>query len=385
MRIIIALASLLCLLVNMSSAQVSTPKYANEYLAIGVGARGLAMSNSQVDIVDDATAGYWNPAGLLNIKEKYSASLMHASYFAGIANYDFAGFSTNLDKKSAIGISVIRFAVDDIPDTRYLFDASGNLDYSQVKSFSAADYAFIFSYARRFPALKDIKFGANVKVLHRNVGIFANAWGFGFDLGAQTTLGKWNLGITARDITGTFTAWRFNSATFYDVFSQTDNTIPDNSLEVAVPRLLIGGGRNFPILSSKSKDDVNTPSILSLLVSVGADITFDGKRNTVIKTEFGSIDPHAGLEFQIYDVAFVRGGVGMFQYEKDFDGSESLTFQPNFGLGIKLKGITIDYALTDISDQSAALYSHVFSIKAGFGVSKNITPRYQRNRDLLYY
>ena len=38
-------------------------------------------------------------------------------------------------------------------------------------------------------------------------------------------------------------------------------------------------------------------------------------------------------------------------------------FQPNIGVGVKIKALTIDYALTDIGDQSVALYSNVFSLK----------------------
>ena len=40
-------------------------KYSNEFLNIGAGARGLAMGSAQVASVNDGTAGYWNPAGLL--------------------------------------------------------------------------------------------------------------------------------------------------------------------------------------------------------------------------------------------------------------------------------------------------------------------------------
>jgi hypothetical protein len=36
-------------------------------------------------------------------------------------------------------------------------------------------------------------------------------------------------------------------------------------------------------------------------------------------------------------------------------------FQPN-GLGFKYKGIQIDYALTDLGNQSAALYSNIFKV-----------------------
>ena len=45
-------------------------------------------------------------------------------------------------------------------------------------------------------------------------------------------------------------------------------------------------------------------------------------------------------------------------------------FQPNFGVGLHLKSITIDYALTDIGDQSAALYSNIFSIKLDLNKSE---------------
>ena len=68
------------------------------------------------------------------------------------------------------------------------------------------------------------------------------------------------------------------------------------------------------------------------------------------------------MEFGYIDLVFVRGGVGNFQNITQLDGGESLGFQPNIGVGFKYKGIKVDYALTDIGDQSAALYSNVFSI-----------------------
>jgi hypothetical protein len=95
-----------------SFGQLSTPKYSNEFLSIGVGARALGMSNSVVSNVSDGTAAYWNPAGLLNIQDKYNVSLMHSEYFAGIANYDFIGFATAIDTLSRLSISLVRFGID---------------------------------------------------------------------------------------------------------------------------------------------------------------------------------------------------------------------------------------------------------------------------------
>ena len=65
---------------------------------------------------------------------------------------------------------------------------------------------------------------------------------------------------------------------------------------------------------------------------------------------------------------YLRGGIGNFQNELQIDNSEKLSFQPNFGVGFNYKGIQIDYAFTDIGDQSTALYSNVFSIKFDFSI-----------------
>ena len=84
--------------------------------------------------------------------------------------------------------------------------------------------------------------------------------------------------------------------------------------------------------------------------------------NDIISTSAVSISPAAGFEVAYIDMVFLRGGVGNFQNVKQLDNSENLSFQPGFGVGFKYKGISIDYAFTDIGDQSVALYSNVFSV-----------------------
>jgi len=334
-------------------SQTNTPKHSNEFLSIGVGARSLGMSNAQVSIADNVTAGFWNPAGLLDIESKYEFELMHASLFAGIANFDYAGFATPIDSSSHIGFSIIRFAVDDIPDTRFLYDANGALNYNNISFFSAADYAFIISFARRINLIKGLKVGANFKVVHRTVGDFANAWGFGLDAGAQIAVKQWRFGLMLRDITGTFNSWSHNAELVTDIYTQTGNEIPDNTLEITLPKVILGVSRDW-----------NISDHFSLLAALDFDFTFDGKRNVPISSDVMSIDPHMGLEIGYKGVAYLRGGVGNIQQIKDFDGSKSTIAQANFGIGISIKQVQIDYALTDMGDQSDALYSHVFSIRA---------------------
>ena len=125
-------------------------KYSNEFLNIGAGARGLAMGGAQVASVKDETAGYWNPAGLTRIKDKGVIGFIHADYFGGIAKYDYlAGAMPIQDNKRALGVSILRFAVDDIPNTLFLVEPDGSINYGNIQTFSSADYAFLLSFAQK--------------------------------------------------------------------------------------------------------------------------------------------------------------------------------------------------------------------------------------------
>ncbi len=336
-------------------SQATAPKYSNEFLSIGIGARGLGMAKAQTAIACDVTAGYWNPAGLPDIPTRYEVSLMHAEYFAGIVKYDYAGFATPIDSVSHLAVSAIRFGVDDIPDTRFLFDASGAINYNNITLFSAADYAFLVSYARKIRKLPGLQAGANVKIIHRNVGSFANAWGFGFDAGLLYKHRNWRFGLMARDVTSTFNAWSINTSLLQTVYNQTNNRLTANSIEITLPKLSAGVARIFRFRES-----------FSLLAAADADFTFDGRRNVLIRSEAVSVDPRIGLEAGYRNVAFLRLGAGEVQRIKNFDSSTYTVFQPNFGLGFRLGKFGIDYALTDIGDRSQSPYSHVFSLKAGF-------------------
>ena len=75
------------------------------------------------------------------------------------------------------------------------------------------------------------------------------------------------------------------------------------------------------------------------------------------------MDPHMGVSFGYKDFVLVRAGISNVQYVKDFDDNLSLNVQPNIGVGLTFKGVSLDYAFTDIGDASVALYSHVISLR----------------------
>ena len=341
----------LIILISASSVAQTARKYSNEFMNIGVDAAAFGMSNAVVATSSDVNAGYWNPAGLVNLEDK-QLSLMHAAYFANIANYDYAAFAMPIDNKSAVGLSIIRFGVDDILNTTKLIDENGEPNYANISKFSTADYGFTFSYARRLP-LDGLNYGVNAKVIRRVIGEFASSWGFGFDAGIQFRNDKWMFGLMARDISTTFNAWTIDKEKFAEIQGAVEDQNQDlpETTELTIPKLQIGMARKFVYRHD-----------FSLLAEVDLNFRF-AETNDIISTSFASITPSLGLEFAYIDMVYVRGGVGNFQTIQQLDGSDSMGFQPNIGVGFKYRGIHVDYALTDIGDQSAALYSNVFSLK----------------------
>ncbi|SNC60255.1 hypothetical protein SAMN06265337_0220 [Hymenobacter gelipurpurascens] len=336
-------------------AQTKTPKYSNEFLNIGVGGRALGMGKVQASLAEDATAGYWNPAGLLGQKTKYDAVLMHSELFSGIVKNDYAAFSMPLDEKSAIGISLIRLGVDDIADTRDLVNEYGYIQYDRIRYFSVADYAVLLSYAYKVASIEGLQVGANAKVVYRNVGEFANAWGFGVDAGVQYNRGNWRLGLMARDITTTFNAWSVDAEKFKGS-AVTNDPIPKSSTEITLPRLVLGVGRT-----------VKLPGQFTALAAVDLEATTDGKRNTLISTSAVSVDPRAGLEVGYNNVVFLRGGVGNFQKIQSFTGQEEWKAQPSLGVGVALSGLRLDMALSRLAVEKLGQRSQANSIIVSLG------------------
>ena len=335
-------------------------KYSNEFLNIGAGARGLGMGSAQAASVSDGTAGYWNPAALTGVQDFPSISLMHASYFDNIGKYDYASVALPVnDNKRTLGVSILRFAVDDIPNTLFLVEPDGSINYGNITTFSSADYAFLFSFAQKIKDDENVKtsFGVNAKVIYRKVGHFASAWGFGIDAGFKMQKDRWSLGIVAKDLTTTFNAWSFNfTDKEKEVLYLTKNDIPVKSTELTAPRLTVGSAYNFRLGAS-----------VNLLAEADLDFTFDGKRNTVFSGDPVSADPHLGLEASIKNVFFVRAGI--YNFQKALADADTMNlkkvwiYQPSLGAGFKINNISIDYAFSNLANQSNPLYTHIFSLK----------------------
>ena len=368
-RGLLLLGATAALALPVAAQSTKTPKYSNEFLNLGVGARALGMGKVQVSLADDATAGYWNPAGLANQTRKYDGVLMHSELFSGVVKNDYAAFSMPLDDKSAIGVSVLRLGVDNIADTRNIINEYGYIDYSKIEYFSVADYALLLSYARKVSRVEGLSVGANGKIIYRNIGKFARGYGFGIDAGVQYNHKGWNLGLMARDITTTFTQWTINADEYQKGLNSTiangKDPIPTNSAEITLPRFVLGVGRRFEL-----------PKQFSALVAADLETTTDGQRNTPISTKSVSVDPRLGLELGYKNLVFLRGGAGNYQKIQGFAPNPSGGYtsswkgQYTLGAGVAVSGLRVDLALSRLAVEklgnSAQTNSLIVSLGYGF-------------------
>lgn len=161
-----------------------------------------------------------------------------------------------------------------------------------------------------------------------------------------------------RDITTTYNTWSIDEDKFAEIqgaVAGQNQDLPETT-EITIPKLQFGFAKKFVFHYD-----------FSLLTEIDFNFRF-AQTNDIISSSFTSMTPALGLEFGYIDMVFVRTGVGNFQNITQLDGTDSVGFQPNIGVGFKYKGIQVDYALTDIGDQSAALYSNVFSLTLDWSI-----------------
>ncbi|MBP7183960.1 MAG: hypothetical protein KBA06_00505 [Saprospiraceae bacterium] len=336
-------------------------KYSNSFLELPVGAASAALGKAVVAMPNNVFSVFTNPATIPQKDNKYDyqIGLQHTESFGGVAKLDHLGFIYPFDKKKKyIALSLLRYAIDDIPNTFQLIAPDGSYNFAAITPFSAIDLAFLTTYSQRIWTRKGyLSIGANAKIIHRRVGSFAEAWGFGVEAGLAYKINNLRLGLFVNDLSNTFNAWKYSfSDDEKNILTLTGNKIPSTSLEVTRPRVSIGGAYLL------SKD------VISFQPMVNFTYFFDGKRNTIINLDSSSIDINVGAELGFFDKVYLRSGISNFQYYKIVD-KQILTYQPSFGIGIKFYNIVLEYAFTQLRTEFSPSYSHIISFL--YNVDKN--------------
>ncbi|MFH1679800.1 MAG: PorV/PorQ family protein [Candidatus Eisenbacteria bacterium] len=297
----------LALLLGCASDALAFAKYGGEFLATGIGARALGMGGAFVSVADDATAGYWNPAGMIFVQRREMV-FMHSERFGNLVNYDAGSFVQQLgrdnESRSAFGFSFVRTGIDDIGYTE--------LDSTTMRPYvsrwvSDSEWGFFLSYGRMWRSWAAV--GGSAKVLRKSVGD-DSALGIGFDVGAL--LRPWrrlSVGVNVQDATTTFLAWK----------KETETILPTVKFGLSYP---------FRVPSIGGK----------LTLAADLDARFEGRKYaTAYWLGDASADLRLGLEYWYRERLALRVG-------QERSGENAFTAGAGFRIPFSGNALCLDYA-----------------------------------------
>lgn len=345
---LIVFSAAIALLVPGASAQ-KVVSYGADFLSGGVGGRALGMGGAHVALSDDVNAGYWNAAGLSRLYYP-EVAYMHAERFAGVVSFDYGSLALPINSRSTFGISFFRSGVNDIKNTLDAWDPERNQPRpnpeDHISSFSAADVAFFLSYARMIR--EDFAAGVSGKIIRRNIGDFADAWGYSFDVGVQYRTRRFVVGANLQDAAGMRQSWSVNQAELRNIQDVFGEELPQGGVEIVLPVARLGSGY---MLGAGDHQ-----------VALGADVdlAFDGQRAYALNTGSVSFHPRLGTEYSYKGVVALRAGLSNVIVSDRYGWNAT----PSVGAGFHIKQLSVDYGFGDFAGLAADLgYSHRISAR----------------------
>ena len=313
MKRLIALAGLVALLVpGLAHADIfeKVGTFGGQFLKISVGARGAGMGGAYVAMADEASAVFWNAAGIARIdSEKSQLSLNHANWPADLS-FDQVGYVFHM-KKIPGAFSVHARALTMQPmEVTTAFQPNGT-----GETFDAGMIAAGITYARLFTD----KFSAGLSLNTIHTGLA--------DLSQQT--------------------FSVDIGTLYDVGAA--------GMKIGMAISNIGSQIQF------IDREARIPSIFR--VGTAATLLQSSGQKLVGSFEFShppdnSERVNVGAEYSFRRYLFLRGGYA-FNYD-----SEGLAGGVGMHFPVSVAGMAdFDYSYTDMLDLGA---SHRFSLRFEF-------------------
>ena len=353
----LALALLVLLLIMPQPLRAyEPPSFSNAFLSVSLNATDEAFGRTAIALPYHPGAERRNPAALTSLSSRHAASFSFASTFSGMANLEYLSYAYRLDSASALGASLVRFGVPGIQNTLDWRAPDGTEDYTRITRFNAADYALHLSYAHTLPA-EGLSIGGHAKLIYRNIGPFANAFGVGFDLALAYQRPLWGLALALRDVTSTFNGWFINSDRLQiTVADSTFNTSPPRAFELTLPSAELGWGQKVSLKKGHY-----------LLFGLSATITTDGRPHVLLAGRTFGLDPSMGFAWGWRNIFELRLGARQFQIVDAPRNKRSFTATPSAGLGVSAWGWRLDYAFSMPLLGESLLYNHLVTLACQFG------------------
>lgn len=165
---------------------------AGAFMSYGVGGRALAMGGAYYAISDDATAGYWNPAGLAQLQRK-EITLMQASLFAD-TKLDYLAYAHPLKGGSTFGVSVTQLASAGFEQVDVAFDPNTQEPSLVTKAGSFADQQRAIALSWGKNVTETVAFGGSLKQVTRQLGPSTDSFST-LDMGVLKAMGPYKLGL----------------------------------------------------------------------------------------------------------------------------------------------------------------------------------------------
>lgn len=252
------------------------------YLKIGVDARAAAMGEAYTSVSDDASATFWNPAGLAG-SGKNSIVLMHNSWLQDI-NHEFAAIQfVNGEHNIAVSLNMMSVTGIELRDDT----ASEN----PIGETQALNTYLGISYATHI--LGDWQIGLQAKYLYEKYYLFT-ADGFAIDVGLkkENILPEVSWGIVIQNL-GKMSALK-EEATRLPLLLRT-------GLDYALPLHIFD---NKPLLAADFITVFDDITIVNLGTEVPLGNFVDARFGYVFGRDSQGITAGFGLKYGAFNIAY---------------------------------------------------------------------------------
>jgi long-subunit fatty acid transport protein len=295
------------------------------FLKIGVGARAAAMGESYVAEVNDASALFWNPAGLARLKEN-EVMFVRTDWVVGIT-YDFAGLVAPLGELGTFGLFYSGLNVGDMEvRTEQKPEGTGEI-------FGATSLALGLSYARNMTGR--FAFGISGKYIHEQIWHETSST-FAIDVGITylTSVENLRLGMAITNYGGKMQLDGKDLLVFHDVDPNLDGNNENVIAKLNTEKYDIPLGFRVGLAYDPVKSDFHR-------VTMSVDGVTPNDYNEYL---------NFGGEYAFREMVFLRAGykgIGLKDQEGGFSAGGGIAYKMQNGVGLKIDYAYVDYVLLD--------------------------------------